>query len=169
MATVTLNGNPIQTNGEIPTIGSKIKPFQLVRTDLTTSSLNDFSGQRLVLNIFPSIDTGTCAQSVRAFNNEAPTFENTKVLCISSDLPFAQNRFCDAEGIDNIIMLSDYATSKFGKDYGLEMVSGPLFNLHSKVVIVVDSQGTIVYSEQVPEIIDEPNYTQAILALKSSK
>ncbi len=169
MATVTLKGNPIQTSGEIPAVGSKAKPFELVKTDLTTSSLNDFSGQKLVLNIFPSIDTGTCAQSVRTFNKEAANFENTKVLCISSDLPFAQNRFCGAEGIENVIMISDYATSNFGKNYGLEMVTGPLFNLHSRVVIVIDSQGTIVHAEQVPEIVDEPNYDQAIQALKSAK
>lgn len=169
MATVTLKGHPIETNGEIPTVGSKAKPFQLVGTDLTTSNLDDFSGQKLVLNIFPSIDTGTCAQSVRTFNKEASKLENTKVLCISSDLPFAQNRFCGAEGIENVIMLSDYATSKFGKDYGLEMVSGPLFNLHSRVVIVIDSEGTIVHTEQVSEIVDEPNYNQAINALKSAK
>ncbi|MFK8036843.1 MAG: thiol peroxidase [Crocinitomicaceae bacterium] len=169
MATVTLKGNPVETIGEIPAVGTKAKSFKLVKTDLTTSSLDDFSAQKLVLNIFPSIDTGTCAQSVRTFNKEAANFDNTKVLCISSDLPFAQNRFCGAEGIENVVMLSDYATSQFGKDYGLEMISGPLFNLHSRVVIVISSDGTIVHAQQVPEIIDEPNYAEAIEALKAAK
>ena len=122
-----------------------------------------------MLNVFPSVDTGTCAQSVRTFNQEAANLENTKILCISSDLPFAQNRFCGAEGIENVIMLSDYATSKFGKDYGLEMINGPLFNLHSRAVIVIDSEGNIAHTEQVPEIVDEPDYLAAIKAIKTSK
>ena len=168
MATVTLKGNEIKTIGELPKVGDKAKNFTLVKTDLGQAKLSDFNGQKLVLNIFPSVDTGTCAQSVRRFNQEASKLANTKVLCISSDLPFAQNRFCGAEGLENVIMLSDYATSQFGKDYGLEMISGPLFNLHSRVVIVVDSVGTITYTEQVPEIIDEPNYEKALAALKNS-
>ena len=169
MASITLKGNPIETSGELPAVGSKAQPFKLVKTDLSQASLNDFQGQKLVLNIFPSIDTGTCAQSVRKFNEEAAKLDNTKVLCISSDLPFAQNRFCGAEGIENVIMLSDYATSQFGKDYGLEMINGPLFNLHSRVVIVIDSEGQIVHTEQVPEIVDEPNYSAALKALEASK
>lgn len=169
MALITLKGNPVRTSGELPKVGTKARPFNLVKTDLSTASLNDFKGQKLVLNIFPSIDTGTCAQSVRTFNKEASILENTKVLCISSDLPFAQNRFCGAEGIENVVMLSDYSTSQFGKDYGLEMIDGPLFNLHSRAVIVIDSEGTITHTEQVGEIIDEPNYLNALAALKSSK
>lgn len=169
MALVTLKGNPINTIGELPKVGSKAKPFKLIKTDLSSATLDSFSGQNLVLNIFPSVDTGTCAQSVRTFNQEATSLENTKVLCISSDLPFAQNRFCGAEGIENVVMLSDYATSQFGKDYGVEMIDGPLFNLHSRAVVVVDSKGNIVHTEQVKEIVDEPNYTAAINALKSIK
>jgi len=169
MATITLGGNPIQTNGELPKVGEKAIAFNLIRTDLSSASLTDFLGHKIVLNIFPSIDTDTCAQSVRHFNEKASTLENTKVLCISSDLPFAQKRFCGAEGLDNVIMLSDYAASKFGKDYGLEIINGPLFNLHSRVIIVINSEGTIVYTEQVPEIVDEPNYDAALNILKSTK
>ncbi|MFD1553021.1 thiol peroxidase [Putridiphycobacter roseus] len=169
MGTVTLKGNAIKTIGELPEVGTKAPDFTLVKTDLSQISLADFKGNKLVLNIFPSVDTGTCAQSVRRFNQEASKLEHTKVLCISSDLPFAQNRFCGAEGLEDVVMLSDYATSKFGKDYGLEMISGPLFNLHSRVVIVVDSEGVITYTEQVPEIVDEPNYDKALQALQDSK
>ena len=169
MALVTLKGGPIHTCGELPKVGTPAKPFNLVKTDLSTASLNDFAGQKLVLNIFPSIDTGTCAQSVRTFNVEASKLDNTKVLCISSDLPFAQNRFCGAEGIENVVMLSDYATSQFGKDYGVEMIDGPLFNLHSRAVVVIDTKGTIVHTEQVGEIVDEPNYTAALNAIQKAK
>jgi len=169
MAKLTLGGTPVQTCGELPEIGSKAKEFNLVKTDLTKKTLKDYAGTKLVLNIFPSVDTGTCATSVRTFNKEAAALENTKVICISSDLPFAQKRFCGAEGIENVDMLSDYATSAFGKDYGLEMIDGPLFNLHSRAVIVIDSVGTITHTEQVIEIVDEPNYSAALEAAKSSK
>ncbi len=165
MATITLGGNPINTNGELPKVGSKATDFQLVKTDLSITTLADFAGSKLVLNIFPSIDTGTCAASVRHFNQSASALENTKVLCISRDLPFAQKRFCGAEGIENVINLSDFNSGNFGKDYGLEMVSGPLAGLHSRVVIVIDEKGTITYSEQVPEIADEPNYELALATL----
>ncbi len=167
MASITLKGNPIETSGELPEVGSKAKPFKLIKTDLSPASLDSFKGEKLVLNVFPSVDTGTCAKSVRKFNESASNLKNAKVLCISSDLPFAQNRFCGAEGIENVIMLSDYATSQFGKDYGLEMINGPLFNLHSRAIIVIDSEGTIVHTEQVKEIVDEPNYDQALSALES--
>lgn len=165
MATITLGGNPIQTNGDLPKNGTKAPDFQLLKTDLGTATLADFAESKVVLNIFPSIDTGTCAASVRAFNAKASTLENTKVLCISRDLPFAQKRFCGAEGLDNVINLSDFNTGTFGKNYGLEITDGPLAGLHSRVVIVLDENGTIVHAEQVAEIADEPNYDAALAAL----
>ncbi|MES2747643.1 MAG: thiol peroxidase [Bacteroidota bacterium] len=165
MASITLGGNPINTNGELPKVGTKAPSFELVKTDLSKVSLADFAGSKLVLNIFPSIDTGTCAASVRHFNQSASALNNTKVLCISRDLPFAQKRFCGAEGLENVINLSDFNSGKFGKDYGLEMVDGALAGLHSRVVIVVDENGQITYAEQVPEIADEPNYDAALAAL----
>lgn len=165
MATITLGGNPIHTNGDLPKNGTKAPDFQLLKTDLGTATLADFAGSKVVLNIFPSIDTGTCAASVRAFNTKASALENTKVLCISRDLPFAQKRFCGAEGLDNVINLSDFNTGAFGKNYGLEITNGPLAGLHSRVVIVLDENGTIVHTEQVAEIADEPNYDAALAAL----
>jgi thioredoxin-dependent peroxiredoxin len=165
MATVTLGGNTIHTSGELPQIGSKSPDFKLIKTDLGTTTLANFAGNKLVLNIFPSIDTGTCAASVRAFNEKASKLENTKVLCISRDLPFAQKRFCGAEGLENVINLSDFNTGSFGKDFGLEITNGPLAGLHSRVVIVVDENGTVKYTEQVAEIADEPNYESALAAL----
>ena len=165
MATVTLGGNPIHTNGELPKTGSKAPDFKLVNTDLSIASLADFAGSKVVLNIFPSIDTGTCATSVRTFNAKASTLANTKVLCISRDLPFAQKRFCVAEGLENVINLSDFNTGSFGKDYGLEITDSVLAGLHSRVVIVLDENGIINYAEQVPEIADEPNYENALAAL----
>ncbi|OFY89792.1 MAG: lipid hydroperoxide peroxidase [Bacteroidetes bacterium RIFCSPLOWO2_12_FULL_31_6] len=165
MTTITLKGNQLNTIGNLPKVGSKAKDFSLTAGDLSSKTLADFKGQKLVLNIFPSVDTGTCAASVRNFNKEAAKLSNTKVLCISRDLPFAQKRFCGAEGIENVIMLSDFNTGAFGKDYGLEMVSGTLKGLHSRCVIVINENGTIKYTEQVPEIVDEPNYQAALKSL----
>ena len=165
MASITLGGNPIHTSGELPKIGSKLADFKLVKNDLSIASLADFSGNKLVLNIFPSIDTGTCATSVRKFNESASKLENTKVLCISRDLPFAQKRFCGAEGIENVINLSDFKDGNFGKTNGLEIVDSVLAGLHSRAIIVVDAAGTVVYTEQVPEIANEPNYEAALAAL----
>ncbi|HLO72708.1 MAG TPA: thiol peroxidase [Flavobacterium sp.] len=165
MATVTLGGNPIHTSGELPKVGSKGIDFNLVKTDLGTATLADFVGSRVVLNIFPSVDTGTCAASVRKFNEKASTLDNTKVLCISRDLPFAQKRFCGAEGLENVINLSDFKDGSFGKKYGLEIIDGPLAGLHSRVVIVLDENGTILHTEQVNEIADEPNYEAALAVL----
>jgi thiol peroxidase len=165
MASITLGGNPIHTNGELPAVGSKAADFNLIKTDLGTSSLADFAGSRVVFNIFPSIDTGTCAASVRKFNEKASTVSNTKVLCISRDLPFAQKRFCGAEGLENVINLSDFKDGSFGKNYGLEITDGPLAGLHSRVVLVVNENGTILYAEQVNEIADEPNYEAALAVL----
>ncbi len=162
MAQITLKGNTIHTVGELPRKGDKAKDFTLVKSDLSRVGLADFKGQKLVLNIFPSLDTGTCAASVRYFNKAAASLANTKVLCISRDLPFAQSRFCGAEGIENVVTLSDFATGDFGKNYGLEIADGPLQGLHSRVVIVLDENGTVVYTQQVPEIVDEPNYQAAL-------
>ena len=165
MATVTLKGNPIQTSGNLPKIGEKAPDFKLTVTDLSTQVLSDFEGHKVVLNIFPSIDTGTCAQSVREFNREASEMVNTKVLCISRDLPFAQARFCGAEGLDNVLMLSDYKDGSFGKAYGLDFINGPLEALHSRCVVVLDENGIVKYTEQVPETVDEPNYKASLYAL----
>ena len=165
MASITLGGNPIHTNGELPQKGSKAADFSLVKTDLSTVTLADFSSKKLVLNIFPSIDTGTCAQSVRTFNESASKLENTTVLCISRDLPFAQKRFCGAEGLENVVNLSDFKSGEFGKNYGLEMTDGPLAGLHSRVVIVLDDNGTVLHAEQVAEIANEPNYEAALAVL----
>ena len=166
MAKITLKGNEINTAGLLPALESKATDFVLVKNDLSRVSLKDFEGSRLVLNIFPSLDTGTCAMSVRRFNKEAADLNNTQVLCISRDLPFAQARFCGTEGIDNAITLSDYDTHNFGKDYLLEIVDGPMAGLLSRCVIVLDENHKVIYTQQVPEIIDEPNYDEAIALLK---
>jgi thiol peroxidase len=165
MATVTLHGDNIQTSGTLPKVGTKAPDFKLTTTELKTKSLADFTGSNVVLNIFPSVDTGTCAQSVRQFNQEAAELENTKVLCISRDLPFALGRFCGAEGLKNVITLSDYKDGRFGKDYGLNFINGPLEALHSRCVVVLDENGTIKYTEQVAETTEEPNYKAALEAL----
>lgn len=165
MAAITLGGNPINTSGELPKVGSKAVDFKLVKGDLSIATLADLAGSKLVLNIFPSIDTGTCAASVRKFNEKASALENTKVLCISRDLPFAQSRFCGAEGLENVINLSDFNTGAFGKDYGLEISDSVLSGLHSRVIIVIDENGVITHTEQVGEIANEPNYDAALAAL----
>jgi thiol peroxidase len=165
MAAITLGGNPINTSGELPKVGSKAIDFKLVKGDLSIATLADFAGSKLVLNIFPSIDTGTCATSVRKFNEKASALANTKVLCISRDLTFAQSRFCGAEGLENVINLSDFNTGAFGKDYGLEISDSVLAGLHSRVIIVIDENGVISHTEQVGEIANEPNYDEALAAL----
>ena len=167
MAAITLKGNSIHTTGELPKVGAQAPDFKLVKTDLSESTLSDYKGSNVILNIFPSVDTGTCAASVRHFNKEASELKNTKVLCISRDLPFAQARFCGAEGIENVINLSDFATGDFGKSYGLTISDGPLAHLHSRAVIILDASGKVIYEEQVPEIVDEPNYKAALEALHS--
>ena len=165
MATITLKGNEINTSGVLPIVGSLASNFTLVGTDLSVKTLNDFKGKNLILNIFPSIDTGTCAASVRNFNKTAADLENTTVLCISRDLPFAQKRFCGAEGIDNVVMLSDFNTGQFGKDYGLEVTTGPLSGLNSRCIVVLNPEGEVLYTEQVAETTEEPNYELALAAL----
>ncbi|MFT5859684.1 MAG: thiol peroxidase [Flavobacteriaceae bacterium] len=165
MATITLSGSEIHTNGSLPATGSLALDFKMVGTDLSVKTLSDFSGKNLVLNIFPSVDTGTCAASVRNFNKTAADLVNTTVLCISRDLPFAQGRFCGAEGIENVVMLSDFNTGQFGKDYGLEILDGPLAGLNSRCIVVVNPEGKVIYTEQVAETVDEPNYDLALAAL----
>ena len=165
MASVTLKGNAIHTLGSLPAIGRKAPEFQLTKNDLSIVKLSDYEGSRVVLNIFPSVDTGTCAQSVRQFNKEAAELDNTIVLCVSKDLPFAQARFCGAEGIENVEMLSDFKDGNFGKSYGLSFSDGPLAPLHSRSVVVLDETGKVIYTEQVTETVDEPNYKAALEAL----
>ena len=165
MSTITLGGNPVHTSGELPKIGTQLADFKLVKNDLSIATLADFSGKRAVLNIFPSIDTGTCAASVRKFNETAANLNNTVVLCISRDLPFAQKRFCGAEGIENVVNLSDFKDGSFGKTNGLEITDGVLAGLHSRAVIVIDEKGTILHTEQVQEIANEPNYEAALAVL----
>ena len=165
MAKITLQGNVINTIGELPSVGTLAKDFKLTATDLSTKTLNDFKGKNLVLNIFPSVDTGTCAASVRNFNKEAANLKNTSVLCISRDLPFAQGRFCGAEGIENLVMLSDFNTGQFEKDYGLEIIDGPLAGLNSRSIVVINPEGKVIYTQQVAEITEEPNYELALASL----
>ncbi|MDB9755684.1 thiol peroxidase [Winogradskyella sp.] len=165
MANVTLGGTPVETIGNLPKTGSKAPNFKLTGTDLADVSLENYKDHRLVLNVFPSVDTGTCAQSIRTFNEKASALQNTKVLCISKDLPFAMARFCGAEGIENVVSLSDYKTGKFGNDYGLTFKSGAFESLLSRCIIVIDANGTVLHTEQVSEIADEPNYESALASL----
>ena len=164
MATVTLKGNPLETIGQLPAVGSQAPDFTLVKHDLSEVSLKDYRGKKLVLNIFPSIDTSTCAMSVRTFNQKAVDLENTQVLCVSMDLPFALGRFCGAEGIDKVSTASGFRSS-FGKDYGLTFSSGPLKGLYSRSIVVLDETGKVMYTEQVKETANEPNYDAALQAI----
>ena len=165
MATVTLKGNPVTTSGELPKKGTNAPNFKLTATDLSSRSLHDYLGHNVILNIFPSVDTGTCAQSVRSFNQKAAQLDNTKVLCISKDLPFAFSRFCSAEGIHNVESLSDFRDGNFGKNYGLTIIDGPLEGLHSRCVVVLNDKAEVIYTEQVSEITEEPNYDAALASL----
>jgi thiol peroxidase len=165
MAEITLKGNKINTKGELPKLGDTAVDFALVGTDLSVKTLNDFQG-RLVLNIFPSLDTAVCATSVRKFNERAAGLNNTTVLCISRDLPFAHGRFCTSEGIDKVVNLSDFRDCKFGTNYGVDIADGPLAGLHSRAVIVLDENKKVIYTEQVPEIVQEPDYDAALAVLK---
>lgn len=162
MASITLKGNEIHTIGTLPKVNTQAPDFSLIASDLSVKKLSDFAGKNIILNIFPSIDTGTCATSVRTFNKKTSALKNTVVLCISRDLPFAQSRFCGAEGIENVVLLSDFATGDFGKNYGLEIATGPLAHLHSRAIVILDEKGVVKYTEQVSEIVDEPNYEAAL-------
>jgi thiol peroxidase len=164
MAQVTLRGNPFSTNGELPAVGSQAPAFSLVGSDLSEVSSETLAGKQVVLNIFPSIDTPTCAQSVRTFNERAAGLDNTVVLCVSEDLPFAAGRFCGAEGIENVKTGSAFR-GDFGADYGVEMEDGPLSGLMARAVVVVDADGKVTYTQLVGEIGDEPDYDAALGAL----
>jgi Peroxiredoxin len=166
MATITLKGNPVNTAGNLPATGALAPDFKLVKTDLSEASLKDFAGKKVILNIFPSLDTSVCATSVRKFNAEASSLANAVVLCISKDLPFAHGRFCSTEGLNNVVSLSEFRDDNFSKAYGVKIADGPLAGLHSRAVVVVDEAGKVVYSEQVPEIAQEPNYEAALKAVK---
>ena len=170
MASITLQGNKLETAGSLPAIGSAAPDFKLLNGELAEVSLKDYQGKKLVLNIFPSIDTGVCATSVRRFNQEAAKLPGVQVLCISADLPFALGRFCAAEGIKNVATLSafldPFRNPGFGQDYGVRMVSGPLQGLLSRAVVVIDAGGRVVHTEQVPELTQEPDYDAALAALR---
>lgn len=165
MANITLKGNAISTKGELPTIGSELKNFTLVNDKLEDKNLNDYKGKKLIFNIFPSIDTGVCAASARKFNEEASSVENTIILNVSKDLPFALGRFCAAEGLDQVETLSDFRGS-FGDDFGVTIENGPLAELMSRAIIVTNEEGKVIYTEQVPEITQEPDYEKALNAVK---
>ncbi|THB69150.1 MAG: thiol peroxidase [Gammaproteobacteria bacterium] len=165
MASITLKGNPIETVGELPAVGSKAPELTLKGTDLSEVKLSDYAGKTVVLNIFPSIDTDVCAVSVRRFNTAASANENTAVVCISADLPFAHSRFCGAEGLEDVVSASTIGNATFGEDYGVEMVSGPLAGMMSRAVVVVGADGDVKYTEQVPEITQEPDYDAALAVI----
>lgn len=165
MATITLKGNPIHTNGELPKSGAPAPDFKLTAADLSDKALADFAGKRKVLNIFPSIDTPTCAMSVRQFNQRASALKDTVVLCISADLPFAQKRFCAAEGLSNVVTLSMMRDRHFAKDYGVLLQDGPLAGLTARAVVVTDANNKVLHHELVSEIANEPDYDAALKAL----
>lgn len=165
MAQITLGGNAINTIGNLPSPGESASNFSLTTVDMTAANLETYAGKRKILNIFPSVDTGVCATSVRTFNVQAASLENAVVLCISKDLPFAQKRFCGAEGISNVIMLSDFIDGSFGKSYGIEIIDGKFTGLHARAIVVLDENNKVLHSELVPEIAQEPNYEAALAVL----
>ncbi|MGK4187382.1 thiol peroxidase [Kocuria koreensis] len=166
MAEITFKGNPTQTSGELPETGTTPPAFTLAGTDLGEVTENDFEGQTIVLNIFPSVDTGVCAASVRKFNEEAAGLENVSVVCVSNDLPFALGRFCGAEGIDNVVTASGFR-STFGDDYGVRITDGPMEGLLARSVVVISPRGEVVHTQLVPEIGEEPDYDSAMAAARS--
>lgn len=165
MAQVKLAGSPVNTKGNLPAKGSKAPDFKLVKKNLQESTMGDYKGKRIVMNIFPSLDTSVCAASVRKFNTMANEMDNTVVLSISKDLPFAMERFCTIEGLENVVPLSAFRSAEFGDDYGIEITDGPLQGLFARSIVVVDENGNIIYEELVPEITEEPNYTAVLEVL----
>ncbi len=165
MALIALRGTTAHTVGELPEVGSMAPDFSLIRHDFSMASLKDYKGKKVVLNIFLSVDTGTCAQSVHQFNKKASLLENTVIFCVSTDLPFALNRFCGAEGIDHLEMLSDFREGSFGEDYGITFKNGPLRSLFSRAIVIINEEGKVIYTEHVPKLVDEPNYQKALEAL----
>lgn len=166
MQTVYFMGNPVEVYGEMPAVGTNAPDFELTQRDLSPVKLEDYKGTRLVLNVFPSLDTDVCAASVRRFNKEASSYENTKVLCVSMDLPFAMGRFCAANDIEGVNVASAFRHPEFGKNYGLTIVDGPLKGLLARAVVVVDEKGTIIYRQLVEEITKEPDYEAVKEVLK---
>lgn len=162
MAKITLKGNEIETVGSLPAVGSAAPDFTVVKTDLSEVKLTDYRGKTVVLNVFPSIDTGVCAASARRFNSEAEKHVNTVVLCVSADLPFAHGRFCEAEGLKDVVPVSVFRSGDFGSNYGQTISTGVLAGLLARAIVVVDSEGKVKYTEQVPEIGQEPDYQAAI-------
>lgn len=167
MATITLKGNPIHTSGDLPAVGAAAPDFTLVKTDLGTVSLKDFAGKTVVLSIFPSVDTPTCATSVRRFNAELDKLGDVAVLCVSADLPFAHKRFCGAEGLERVLSVSDLRDREFGKRYGIAIIDGPLVGLLARSVVVIGSDGKVKYTQLVPETAEEPDYDAAMKAAKA--
>lgn len=165
MSDITLKGTPVHTIGQLPEVGAQVKNFQLVNDKLEVKTLEDYQGKKVIFNIFPSIDTGVCAASARKFNEEASSLENTVVVNVSKDLPFALGRFCAAEGLQNVDTLSDFRGT-FGEDYGVTITDSPLQGLLSRAVVVADEAGKVLYTEQVPEITQEPDYEKALAVLK---
>ena len=165
MATITLEGNEIHTVGELPATGAEAPAFTLTNSKLGDASLSDYVGKNVILNIFPSIDTGVCAESTRRFNAAAASLDNAVVLCISADLPFALSRFCGAEGLTNVTTLSTFRSPSFGDDYGVRITDGPIAGLMSRAVVIIDEDGKVKYTEQVPEITQEPDYDSALNSL----
>ncbi len=165
MTQITLKDNPINTIGSLPAVGSQAPDFLLTKTDLSDITSEDLRGKRVILNIFPSIDTDVCAASVRFFNAKANTLDNTTVLCVSDDLPFAQKRFCGAEGLTNVISASEMRNRDFGDNYGVRIIDGPLAGVLSRAVVILDESGKVIYTEQVPEITQEPDYDAALAVL----
>lgn len=168
MATITLQGTPFETTGDLPEVGSAAPAFNLAQQNLKPATLADYEGKKLVLNIVPSVDTGVCATSARKFNEQAAALENTTILTISKDLPFAMGRFCAAEGIENVVMLSGFRDNEFGRTYGVGADEGPFAGLYTRAVVVLDADHKVVYTEHVPEIAQEPDYDAALAALEGA-
>ena len=166
MAEITLGGQPTTTNGELPTVGNAAPDFNLTKTNFEQLSLKDLSGKKVILNIFPSVDTGVCATSVRKFNEEAASLDDTIVLCVSMDLPFAQARFCGAEGLENVVAVSNFKAPDFAKNYGVKIESGNFAELNARAIVVLNETGEVIHTELVNEIGEEPNYKAALSAVK---
>jgi len=166
MANITLGGQPTHTNGTLPEINADAPNFQLTNTDFEEVKLSDYKGKNVILNIFPSVDTGVCATSVRKFNEEAANLDNTVVLCVSMDLPFAQARFCGAEGIENAIAVSNFKHPEFAEDYGVQITDGNFAHLNARAVVVINGEGKVTHTQLVPEIGEEPNYEEALNVVK---
>ncbi len=168
MAKITLKGNACNTSGDLPTVGSAAPEFTLVAGDLSEKSLADFAGKNIILNIVPSFDTGTCALSVKTFNSKAGELGDTVIVNVSKDLPFAQKRFCETEGLEHVTNLSAFRCDQFGQQYGISLLDGPLKGLLARGIVVVDGAGNVTYTELVPEIANEPNYDAALAAVSQT-